>query len=32
MTNDNGDLFVLNDGCIDYEAVQKWLKEEHNEH
>lgn len=30
-TDDNGDLFCLNDGCLDYEAVQKWLKEEHKE-
>lgn len=27
--DDNGNLYVLNDGCIDYEAVGKWLKEEH---
>lgn len=30
-TDDNGDLFVVNDGCYDCEVVEKWLKEEHKD-
>ena len=30
-TDDNGDLYVVNDGCYDFENIEKWLKEEHKD-
>lgn len=29
-TDENGDLYVANSGCLDGEAFEAWLKEEHN--